>query len=173
MNTKNNKRRRQSQERIKKVFFELIEKKELNKIKVSEICEGAKINRSTFYANYLDIFDLADKIFLELSKESEMLFNMSRDFSLSEKEFIKLLTHVKENKDVYHYYFKLGYENKKWDFTQSFEDHYLEIEPDLDYHIEFFRGGFNSIIKKWIANGCKESPEKICEILCYEYRGRF
>ena len=62
MNTPNNKRRKESQERIEKVFVELIQKKEINKISVTDICKKAKVNRSTFYANYIDIYDMADKI---------------------------------------------------------------------------------------------------------------
>ena len=78
MNVKNNKRKKESQMKIKNTFFELLKKKELNKIKVSEICQMAEINRSTFYVNYLDVFDLADKIFAELSNEVESLFDTSK-----------------------------------------------------------------------------------------------
>ncbi len=60
MNTPNNKRRKASQDKIEKVFIKLIQKYELNEISVSDICKLAEINRSTFYANYLDIYDLAD-----------------------------------------------------------------------------------------------------------------
>lgn len=62
MNKANNKRRKESQEKIEKEFVHLIQTKELNEITVSEICKNTKLNRSTFYANYLDIYDLADKI---------------------------------------------------------------------------------------------------------------
>ena len=43
---------------IKETFINLLEKKELNKITVSEICKIADINRSTFYRYYLDVYDL-------------------------------------------------------------------------------------------------------------------
>ena len=62
MNTPNNKRKRDSQERIERVFIELIQTKELNEITVSDICNKADLNRSTFYANYIDVYDLVDKI---------------------------------------------------------------------------------------------------------------
>lgn len=59
MNTKNN-RRRESIERIEKAFLELLQAKELHEVTVSDICKSCELNRSTFYANYIDIFDLAD-----------------------------------------------------------------------------------------------------------------
>ena len=40
----------------------------------------------------------------------------------------------------------------------------------VDYHIEFFRAGLNAIIKKWLNNGCLESPEEINRILQDEYK---
>ena len=47
---------------IKDTFISLLEEKEINKIKVSELCNIADINRATFYRYYLDVFDLLDKM---------------------------------------------------------------------------------------------------------------
>ena len=57
MNTPNNKRKRESRQKIEKVFIQLLQTKELNEISVTEICKEAHLNRSTFYANYLDVYD--------------------------------------------------------------------------------------------------------------------
>lgn len=38
--------------------------------------------------------------------------------------------------------------------------------------MEFFRSGITAIIKMWLAGGCKESPEDMCEVLRAEYGGR-
>lgn len=62
MNTPNNKRKRESVEKIEKVFIELLQSKELSQIRVSDICKKAQLNRTTFYSNYEDIYDLADSI---------------------------------------------------------------------------------------------------------------
>ncbi|MCH5342677.1 MAG: TetR/AcrR family transcriptional regulator [Acetatifactor sp.] len=43
-------------------FIELRSKKELEKIKVKELCEKAQINKSTFYAHYRDIYDLSEQL---------------------------------------------------------------------------------------------------------------
>ena len=43
---------------------------------------------------------------------------------------------------------------------------------NIDYHIEFFRAGLNAIIKKWLNNGCKESPEEMSDILQNEYKNK-
>ena len=46
------------------------------------------------------------------------------------------------------------------------------MDSNLKYHIEFFRNGLNSIIKLWLADGCRESPEEMAEVLKQEYKGR-
>ena len=62
MNTKNNKRKRESMQKIEQVLIEFLQTKKLNQISVPDICKKAKLNRSTFYANYVDIYELADTI---------------------------------------------------------------------------------------------------------------
>lgn len=69
MNTHNNKRKKESIAQIEKVFINLIQNKELNEISVSEICKLAGLNRTTFYANYPDIYGLADSIRDKLGKQ--------------------------------------------------------------------------------------------------------
>ena len=76
MNTPNNKRKKESMKRIEKVFIELIQTKELDKISVSDICKRAKLNRTTFYANYTDIYGLADTIRDKLERE---LFDLYKE----------------------------------------------------------------------------------------------
>ena len=50
MNTVNNKRKRESREKIEKTFLQLIQKKNIENISVSDICKITGLNRSTFYA---------------------------------------------------------------------------------------------------------------------------
>ena len=173
MNTKNNRRRRESTERIERVFIELLQKKELHEITVSDICKRCELNRSTFYANYADIYELADKVREELEKEVNLLYEAERTQSFNSNDYLRLFRHIKENQLFYRTYFKLGYDNqfklRYYDTHQAkkdFDNQYIE------YHIEFFRSGFNAIVKKWLAGGCKETPEEMDHIVRSEYQGR-
>ena len=79
MNTANNKRRRDSQQRMEKAFVQLLQEKEINQISVTGICKQARVNRSTFYANYLDIYDLADAVKKQLEKDVIDLYTDERE----------------------------------------------------------------------------------------------
>ncbi len=173
MNTKNNKRRKASIEKIEKVFIELIQTKEISEISVSDICKRAELNRTTFYANYIDIYDLADKVLKKLESEVEELYSFERTHQYNSNNYLKLFEHIKDNQIFYKTYFKLNDSSQKttyiYDIDQArdfFDDKYIE------YHIEFFKAGFNAVVKIWLDNGCKETPEEMLEIISSEYQGR-
>ena len=172
MNVKNNKRRKDSQEKIEKAFIELLQTRAIKEITVSEIINITGLNRRTFYANYMDIFDLADKTRVKLENEFSNLF-ADYDYFNERSGALKMFTHIKENQIFYNTYFKLCYDDKHlisvYDPKRAEQEH---IDSNIKYHIEFFRNGLNAIIKLWLAGGCQESPEEMAQVLQQEYRGR-
>ena len=58
MNTKNNQRFQETERRMEACMLELMKHYEFEKITVKKICEKAQVNRSTFYAHFIDIFDI-------------------------------------------------------------------------------------------------------------------
>lgn len=172
MNTKNNKRRKESQEKIEKAFVELLQSREIKDISVSDLIKITGLNRSTFYANYIDIFDLADKVREALERDFSNLF-ADYDYFNERSGALKMFRHIKENQLFYKTYFKLCYDDKHlvsvYDPNRAEQEH---ISANIKYHIEFFRNGLNAIIKLWLAGGCKETPEEMAEVLKMEYQGR-
>lgn len=173
MNIKNNKRKKESIEKIEKAFIELLQKNELNKISVSDICKKTELNRSTFYANFIDIYDLADKVKQHLENDFFKLYEDEMASKISTYNFLKLFRHIFENQLFYKTYFKLatdsdaiiGYDKKR---AEKYFD-----SKHVEYHIEFFKSGFNAIVRKWLNTDCKESPEEMEQILKNEYLRKF
>lgn len=173
MNTPNNKRKKESIERIEKVFISLLQTNELNEISVSDICKLAGLNRTTFYANYTDIYGLADSIRDKLEHNLSDLYRNEITRGFNSNDYLKLFRHIKDNQIFYKTYFKLGYDDSykiiSYDINlarQHFDNRFIE------YHMEFFKSGITKIIKMWLQNGCKESPEDMYEIIKSEYQGR-
>lgn len=177
MNTPNNKRKKASQNKIETTFLQLIQTKEIEDISVSDICKISKLNRSTFYSNYIDIYDLVEKVKERMANEfASMYVNDSASSPYSEKSdnYLKMFQHIKENQIFYKTYFKLESSTfvspaPKFDveLAQKFYNN-----KHIDYHIEFFRAGLNAVIKKWLNNNCQETPEEIAEIIVSEYKNK-
>ena len=130
---KTHKRRKQSQEKIEKVFIELLQTKELEQISVTDICKITHLNRSTFYANYIDIYDLADKVKEKLEAEVQTLYTDETTKKYNSHDYLKLFHHIKENQLFYKTYFKLGFDNKHSIFNydtnlskEFFDDKFIE-----------------------------------------------
>lgn len=91
---------------IKQAFGELLHEKDLAKITVTDIVERANISRGTFYAHYLDVYDLYTAIqnnvleTMEFGLESVGIenlicdptsgINMGMDFLAANKEYYSL-----------------------------------------------------------------------------------
>ena len=145
MNTKNNQRRRETIASIDAAFVSLLNEKELKDISVSELCEKAEVNRSTFYENYEDAFALANAY-------SEKIEKQIADQPHPDGEFAWIFDYIKANADVFEIYFKLGISKKS-----------------ADYKTLFFRNGVYAVAKIWFDEGCKEPPEQMGEIVKREY----
>ncbi len=173
MNTPNNKRRKESVEKIEKVFIDLLQTKDLSEISVSDICKRAGLNRTTFYANYTDLYGLADSIRDKLENSLSELYQDEILTGINSHDYLKLFRHIKENQLFYQTYFKLGYDNNykivAYD-TEIAKRHFQN--RFINYHVEFFKSGLTRVIKIWLQNGCRETPEEIFEIIRSEYRGR-
>ncbi|MBE6144090.1 MAG: TetR/AcrR family transcriptional regulator [Firmicutes bacterium] len=172
MNISNNKKRKSSVEKIEKTFLQLIQKKNIEEISVSTICKIAGLNRSTFYSNYIDIYDLAEKVKQQMEIEFAR-FQLSNNSKQNPDGYLNMFKYIKDNQIFFKTYFKL--ESISLNIPAQYRIELAEKYYDnkyIDYHIEFFRSGLNAVIKKWLNNGCKETPEEINEIIISEYKNK-
>ena len=172
MNTPNNKKRKKSQEQIEKIFIQLIQKKNIDEISISTICKIANLNRSTFYANYIDIYDLAEKIKKNMENEFAQ-FQLSNNAKQDSNGYLNMFRYIKDNQIFFKTYFKLEEISKnvptqyRIELAKKYYDNKF-----IDYHIEFFKAGLNAVIKKWLNDGCRETPEQINSIIISEYKNK-
>lgn len=170
MNTPNNKRRRESQAKIESALIELLQEKELHQIKVTDVCSLAKVNRTTFYANYEDIYALAEALMRRMEQEVLDMYPEQASARRAGDNFLPLFRLIKDNPLFYHTYFKLCADGQPRiiGYDETAAAMYYNGEH-IDYHIAFFSNGLNAMIRKWLAGGCRESPEEMVRILKDEY----
>lgn len=172
MNRSNNQKRKNSVEKIEKTFLQLIQKKNFEEISVSTICEIAGLNRSTFYSNYIDIYDLVEKVKKQMEIEFAQ-FQLSNNAKQNPDGYLNMFRYIKNNQIFFKTYFKL--ESVSMNLPTQYHIELAEKYYDnkfIEYHIEFFRAGLNAVIKKWLNNGCQETPEEINEIIISEYKNK-
>ena len=149
MNIKDNKRHQETLQHIYSAFAALLPDQELNNISVTELCEMANIDRSTFYAHFDNIPALANSFAAEIEKQIAAQPH-------AEGEFAWIFEFILENTELFRIYFKL-------DVSQS----------SSDYKTIFFRKGAYSVAKLWFEDGCMDSPQKMGEIVKREYEKLF
>lgn len=170
MNTPNNRRRRESRKRIEDTFMQLIQHRELNEISVTEICQAAGVNRTTFYANYVDLYDLAESVQKHLEEEVRNLYQEEWEHKNSSHDFLKLFRHIQEHPLFYKTYFKLNRDGSFRFADYSIDEAASRFDSrHIEYHIAFFGNGLNAVIRKWLDNGCRETPEEMVSIIVEEY----
>ena len=157
---------------------ELMKNKAFEEIKVSDICNKALINRSTFYAHYSDKYELLaeyinslkDALRLELEKNSNI--KNSREYYI---EMIKLLlNHIEEKKDTY---IAIMINNKnsitmdilydvinKTIFDQM-KDEKTSKKIPMDIILKFYLGGVLNVCIEWLRSNNKYSKQEIIDYI--------
>ena len=105
---------RGTESRIRQAFTALLVEKPIQRITVKELCQKARVNRSTFYAHYVDIYDLLAKLEEDMVEDFqralEPLLNSGRDSSalldgdMEEPSLLGIMTGIyqclKDNEDI-------------------------------------------------------------------------
>lgn len=178
MNIKNNSRYKMSSEKIETAFLTLILNHRYEDISISQICEEAKINRSTFYSHYDDINDLIIKIEARFAKNTANIFNFGE--RQTHEAFIEMFNFVKENKYFYKAFLNipqitLAERNTKIEVLKNIGSSSSVKKTDtmkIYYRASFFGAGIKEMCRIWLERDCIESPEEMATLLLEEYTNR-
>ena len=164
-------------------LISLLKEKPFEYITVSEICETAGVNRSTFYLHYETISDLLDETTRYLLDDFRSYFptdiidlvccDRNELIFVCDKYLTPYLTYIKNHKEV----FGTAINHCK---TLRFEDVHKRLfdnifNPILDrfhypsnirqYVMMYYLNGINAIVLEWLKNGCDKSIAEISEII--------
>ena len=87
---------------IYEALVELMQKKKLNSITVTELAAAANINRKTFYTYYSTVNDVLDEVINELiSSLKDLMYTMSEDYNmLSPQTLFAFLNTIMSDVDI-------------------------------------------------------------------------
>lgn len=157
-------------------FKQLVEKKNIDKITVKEICELSDVNRQTFYNHFQDIFDIFKYIFQE-EVFSEIAQN--RTFETWCGGFLATLHYLKQNSKMILHVYESSYRAEANSFFTRLSNRLLEDvveecierrgtniqDEDRRFIVNFYRHVFNGLMMDWVNEGMKEDPEQLLQKL--------
>lgn len=177
MNTKNNRRYRDSEKRMQTALLKLMEEQELTDVTVMDICKEAQVNRTTFYSHYEDIYDLMEKV--ERMIRQELYDSLAAEGTAMRNVFhhdylLYFLRHIEKHQNFYRICLR---HRVKFPLEEGFERLWKEVvipqscrngvtdEQDMLYYLTFYQAGFTMVLRRWVEGGCPETPEKLCGLL--------
>lgn len=178
MNTKNNQRHKNSEIKMEQAFFKLLSASPPHKLSVKAICDEAGVNRTTFYAHYLDLYDMIDHI--QAGKQREVVAMIDATLQPDLSNFIdviaNLFTFVKDNREFYEMYLTRhsGIMLVESAVLQKFAENQMpELIENVNarrYRMAFFISGLGAVMRRWLREGCQEPPAAMAQLIADEYR---
>ena len=159
-----------TRECLRVAMIRLMDKKEFEKISITEITELAGVSRTSFYRNYDSkealVQDICEQVFSML-KEAVNSEAYQHDRKTWYTTFFQT---VKENQD----YFRI-YLNAHLDVDGLFGvDALFPANSIEEHYMHAARGGaFYRVLTVWFKNGMQESPEKMGEICDLTIREKY
>lgn len=171
MNVKNNRRSRETEERVEEVFLQLLSKKHISTITVRELCEGAHITRTSFYGHYKDVYDLLEKVQNRMTVQLIEIFKAewsdnSGDIHIA---FVQTFRYMEKNKVFFRYFLKNADMNTVFSAGQMTGLFANGLTREKKLPLTFFVGGLNALLISWLESDCAETAEEIFEALPEQY----
>lgn len=82
---------------LKDSLIELMKEKSIHQVSIKEICEGADINRSTFYRHYDTQYDLYDDIIEDIAVDFETVYKQCAEKGFNTVVFLTQIFEYIEN----------------------------------------------------------------------------
>lgn len=181
--TKTDPRAARSKAKISSAFLALLEEQPFSKISVSMIIKKAGVNRSTFYAHYLDKFDLLDQIEIDLLLEMKAVIFEDVDALLLGHELhgittFEQLTHTKKIIDFIYDKKELIALIMKDEVDPAFLSKMGAVLEDIwqsrdiqerlripqEYLSSALTGLFSGVMAQWIRSNFTDSKERLNQI---------
>jgi len=148
-------------------MIKLMDKKEFEKISITEITKYAGVSRTAFYRNYETKEALVEEICQTVFTELKASVSGERYRTDRKSWYTRFFKTIKENSE----YFQI-YLNAHLQFGDLFvlESVYPPSTPLERYVNSAKEGAFLRVLTVWFNGGMKESPEEmgeICEKLIY------
>ena len=154
-----------TREYIKTAMLELLAKKNISKISITELVARAGVSRTAFYRNYTSKEDLMKEIVTDLLNTIS-LENVKNMINYSREDYIRFFKILRSKKKEILLITSAGVENINIiNRNNEVSKAMVRQNECLSFYEIAFRGAFTSITYKWILNDMKETDEQMADIV--------
>lgn len=160
---------------IRESFLKLLKQKPISRITVTELCKEADINRGSFYAHYVDIYDLLEKIEDDFYLNLSNFFEIDVYFSTTKNLLRRVMELINDNRDlssaIFGQYGDTVFLERccyihRYEIMNVLKNRFPDVkEIELNYVYVFTVRGAVGILSEWIKNDFSDSAEKIADII--------
>lgn len=165
-----------SKRMLKEGLLRLLEKKNIDKINVSELCQEAGINRATFYRHYETPHDVLMELETEFFKKIYLFPNSPQTVEESENYVRNLCTYLYEHANLVKIFIR---NNTDKDFAHLLNDFYQNIlesgtdfssvdamdSEDLKLMATYLAGGGYYVLRRWLMEDIQKTPDEIAALM--------
>ena len=154
---------------LKQSLIELMREKSIHEISIKDICQGADINRSTFYRHYNTQYELYDNILEDITDNiSEIYVSCSDNENKTQVFLTEVLKYIEANRDTFLVILS-GKSNVSMGETfNRFTNRFIDGENTSEfkvYIIQFVAAGMTSFIWSWLNKESRHSAEEVALII--------
>lgn len=159
-------------------LLHLLKEKTFEEIKVSDICEKALVNRSTFYSHYNDKYELFADLIETLKCSFAKELSTNTKISNSKEYYLEMLRifleHVDNNRDIYSaimihnknsVIMDMIYDTLNEDIKKRIEHDKNNKNIPSDIIAKFYLGAVFNVGTEWLKNNNHYSKQDILDYL--------
>ena len=168
-------RTRKTKKALREALIALLQKKNIQNVTVKELTNEADIHRSTFYANFKDVYDLYEH--MEVTMTQEICAIVLTDYTFKPAAFyFKLLDYINSNRQLSRLFFGGNINASLFErLTELFKNSCVEswckecnvtsVSVEMDYYVQFCLSGVLGAIGLWVSKDFDSPVEKLVSLL--------
>ncbi len=173
---KENQRVALSKRLLKDALMQLLSKKHINDISVSELCRTAQINRTTFYRHYQTPHDVLMDLEMDFVQSFHSTPVTSMDPDGMRQYAIRMCCFLYDNREIVKLFIVNNMDQDFMSVFQNMSDSFLRTRmlkykgrpADADtirLVSTFFAAGSYSLIRQWLMEELPKSPLEIADLI--------
>ena len=165
--------------KLSRSLISLLTSKSITEIDVSELCEKAGINRTTFYKHYASLYHLLDELILQFFKKIETLFLSLSSGENTTSKVVYLLKYLKQNREFVtiimnnNSFSSISERLIQLNFICNLINSNIQYRKNAyvseDYYVDFIISGWIAAIRRWVNENCNLDVNTLARLLTSIY----